>query len=178
MRYTLRLLTAQQFLRASSLICVLEDIRSQLRGRARHGAVRHRHLARWRLDAEQLEGGRAQSRDSCGATTTRRTSSSCCGARGAARRWGRGRRARGQDTPGYDWTGDEGRASAASTTSAASAAATDCRSTSSTRTSTTSRPSIVIGTVDKFAMMAWQPEARSLFGLGEQRRARCARRPG
>lgn len=29
------------------------------------------------------------------------------------------------------------------------------------------RPSIVIGTVDKFAMMAWRPQARSLFGFDE-----------
>jgi hypothetical protein len=30
-----------------------------------------------------------------------------------------------------------------------------------------SRPTLVIGTVDKFALLAWKPEARSLFGLGE-----------
>jgi hypothetical protein len=30
------------------------------------------------------------------------------------------------------------------------------------------RPSIVIGTVDKFAMLAWRPQARSLFGFDDQ----------
>jgi hypothetical protein len=29
------------------------------------------------------------------------------------------------------------------------------------------RPSLVIGTVDKFAQLAWQPEARRLFGIGD-----------
>lgn len=29
------------------------------------------------------------------------------------------------------------------------------------------RPTLVIGTVDKFAMLAWRPAARSLFGIGE-----------
>jgi hypothetical protein len=39
------------------------------------------------------------------------------------------------------------------------------------------RPSLVIGTVDKFAMLAWKPEARALFGIEEDGR-RISSPPG
>jgi hypothetical protein len=36
------------------------------------------------------------------------------------------------------------------------------------------RPSLVIGTVDKFAQLAWQPEARKLFGIGDDGTRICS----
>jgi hypothetical protein len=37
-----------------------------------------------------------------------------------------------------------------------------------------SPPSLVIGTVDKFAMLAWRPEARAIFGIGKDGRHRVS----
>ena len=177
MRYTLRLLTAQQFLRASSLICVLEDMRSRIKdelGTAPFG------IGVW-LGGDStpntLEARPNGASRSCAAIPTRRTSSCCCKCPWCGTQMGTDPHVpKGQDTPGYVWSGNV-RASAASTTPAASADARACRCTSSTRTSTKSRPSIVIGTVDKFAMMAWRPAARNLFGLGEDGERVCTRRP-
>ena len=36
------------------------------------------------------------------------------------------------------------------------------------------RPDIVVGTVDKFAVLAWEPAARSLFGIGDDGRPICS----
>ena len=36
------------------------------------------------------------------------------------------------------------------------------------------RPTIVIGTIDKFAMLAWRPEARSLFGIDSHGKRSCS----
>ena len=36
------------------------------------------------------------------------------------------------------------------------------------------RPSMIIGTVDKFALLAWQPEARALFGIDKNGERSCS----
>lgn len=165
MRYTLRLLTAQQFLRASSLICVLEDVRSGIEdelGTAPFGIGiwlgGDSTPNRWNVAEKALGKLRRDSR-----ATNKFLLLKCpwCGTRmGPVSTFG------GQDTPGYVWSGgrflfrcqDEVCRYSGREGLPVHVVDEDIYG---------SRPSIVIGTVDKFATMAWQPEARSMFGLGD-----------
>lgn len=165
MRYTLRLLTAQQFLRASALICVLEDLRSKMEdelGTAPFGIGvwlgGDSTPNRWSAAEAAL---RELRRDSRASNKFLLLKCPWCGSK-----IGPVRKKRGQDTPGYVWSGNRFLFRCPDT---------DCRFSGSNGLPVhivdediyETRPSIVIGTVDKFATMAWQPAARTMFGLGQ-----------
>lgn len=164
MRYTLRLLTAQQFIRASSLICVLEDIRSR---RESELGSKSFGIGVWlggdstpnRWTAADASLKKLQ-RDYYAPNQFLLLKCPWCGTK-----MGPIRKARGQDTPGYVRVGDK----------VVFRCIDDlCRFGGGKRRLPVhvvdediyeAKPSIVIGTVDKFATMAWQPAARTLFGL-------------
>ena len=164
MRYTLRLLTAQQFLRASSLICVLEDIRDQ--NVAELGASPF-GIGIW------LGGSSTPNtwRQAVGVLGRLRKNSMeqnlflllrCpwCGTEMGTKSKGKGE----QVVIGYEQFGNK-----------VVLRCQDSQCKFSRRSGLpvhvvdediyAVRPSLVIGTVDKFAMMSWLPQARSLFGL-------------
>jgi hypothetical protein len=165
MRYTLRLLTAQQFLRAASLICVLEDIRGQHAAQLGDSPF---GIGIW-LGGSSTPNSWKQAVDSL--TRLRRNPHEqnlflllrCpwCGAQMGTKPKGRG----GQDVIGYEQVGKE----------RVVLRCVDSQCKFSRRSGLPVhvvdqdiyevRPSIVIGTVDKFAMLAWRPQARSLFGF-------------
>ncbi len=167
MRYTLRLLTAQQFLRAASLVCVLEAIREDhpdvlgaspigigiwLGGTSTPNSWKKavRVLARLRRNPYEQN-------------LFLLLRCPWCGTQMGTKPKGRG----GQDVIGYE----EFRRRVV-------LRCVDSQCRYSRRSGLPVhlvdediyevRPSIVIGTVDKFAMMAWLHEARSLFGIDEQ----------
>jgi hypothetical protein len=136
MRYTLRLLTAQQFLRAASLVCVLEAIRDDHRdvlGTSPFG------IGIWLGSSSTPTVGRRLSTFSraFGAIPTSRTSSCCCAVRGAEPRWAPSPRAGVDRTSSATskW-GVTGLYCAASTRSAATRGGLACQCMWSTRTFT------------------------------------------
>ena len=174
MRYTLRLLTAQQFLRAAALICVLEDIRSEA-ARSRRGPLRHRHLARRNINPEHLETShrraqRAAPKERCPEQVLAAALPVVRRADGAE---AKGRS--GQEIIGYELAGKKVVFRCADNACRFGGRATlpvhvvdeDIYD---------ARPSIVIGTVDKFAMMAWRPVARRSSGWVRTAAARSRRR--
>jgi hypothetical protein len=168
MRYTLRLLTAQQFLRAASLICVLEDLRERHADQLGSSPF---GIGIWlgssstpNTWASAVESLRQLRRNPHEVNKFLLLRCPWCGAQMGTKPKARG----GQDVIGYEQAGRD----------RVVLRCVDPECKYSRRSGLpvhvvdediyAVRPSIVIGTVDKFAMMAWRPQARSLFGLGDE----------
>ncbi len=166
MRYTLRLLTAQQFLRAASLVCVLEDIRSTRvdeLGDSPFGigiwVGGSSTPNNWKRAVEVLGQLRRNPQTQNLFLLLR-----CpwCGTQMGTKPRGRA----GQDVIGYEQVGQK-----------VIFRCVDSQCRYSGRKGLPVhvvdediyevRPTIIIGTVDKFAMMAWRPQVGRLFGLGD-----------
>ncbi|HQO39007.1 MAG TPA: helicase-related protein [Spirochaetota bacterium] len=177
MRYTLRLLTAQQFQRAAGLICAMEALRrdnEDLLGpheysigiwlggdttpNTRQDAIQqYRKLIQGWTDAEY--NFVLLRCPWCGAQI---------GSFGIRQNTGRGRGGRGRNQQNTQLLGLDQR----NNTIALHCADPDCSFSKKLPVYVIDEdiyekpPSLVIGTVDKFAMLAWRPEASALFGIG------------
>lgn len=175
MRYTLRLLTAQQFLRAASLICAMEDIR---RKRTDLGSEPY-SIGVWLGGATTPNNHQQAVRSWDQLASNPATASNdflllrcpwCAAKMGPPERQrGSGVRGRkGRKTPriipGYRRHRDRVTLHCPDDR---------CKFHDGLPTLVVdediyeSSPSVIIGTVDKFAMMAWRPESRAIFGLDE-----------
>jgi hypothetical protein len=164
MRYTLRLLTAQQFLRAAALVCVLEDIRSRNEGELGSAPF---GIGIW-LGGSSTPNTWEQARENLRQLRSHASAQNMflllrcpwCGTEMGPKPKPRS----GQDVIGYELVGNKVEFRCLDRA---------CRFGGRRRLPVhvvdqdiyDSRPAIVIGTVDKFAMMAWRPEARAIFGL-------------
>lgn len=172
MRYTLRLLTAQQFLRASALICVLEDIRSQHPDLLGSESI---SIGIW-LGGASTPNTWDQAVKALGRLQKNAQQENLflllkcpwCGAQMGPKPRRRSQKS-SQDVFGYEIV-EGGKKVGLRCVDRA------CRYSKGKGLPIhvvdediyEVRPSIVIGTVDKFAMLAWRPRARSLFGLDEE----------
>lgn len=172
MRYTLRLLTAQQFLRASTLICVLEDIRSQHPDLLGSESI---SIGIW-LGGASTPNTWDQAVKALGRLQKNAQQENLflllkcpwCGAQMGPKPRRRSQKS-SQDVFGYEIV-EGGKKVGLRCVDRA------CRYSKGKGLPIhvvdediyEVRPSIVIGTVDKFAMLAWRPRARRLFGLDEE----------
>lgn len=170
MRYTLRLLTAQQYQRASGLICALETIRR--RAPTRFGEKSF-SIGIWvggsttpNKKDQSVEAHKAALQNGPEAYSHIILRCPWCASAMGPRRRGRGEVGSYYSCDGLRLTGvGESRSVAIH--------CPDRRCTFHEKLPMSvvdeelyeSPPSICIGTVDKFAMLAWRPEARALFGL-------------
>lgn len=170
MRYTLRLLTAQQFQRASGLLCAMEYLR---RKNIKELGVSELSIGIW-VGGDTTPNRRDKALDAL--RELKKASNykdnpfilnRCpwCGAQ-MGRRLGNNRSKKSDSIVlGYEQRDN---------TVIFKCPDKDCEFSSGLPVYIIdediyeNRPSLVIGTVDKFAMLAWRPEARSLFGLGEE----------
>lgn len=174
MRYTLRLLTAQQFLRAAGLVCAMEYLRRKYPGELGEAEF---SIGLW-LGSDTTPNDRTDAIDTLkglirGDRTARNkfVLSRCpwCGAqigpvkniKYSGKNGKRPQRAIG--VLGYRISGG---------TVVLACSDDRCEFSGGLPVYVIDediyerKPSLVIGTVDKFAMLAWRPEARAIFGIG------------
>lgn len=167
MRYTLRLLTAQQFQRASGLLCAMEHLRRE--NSAELGETEF-SIGLWlggSTTPNRREEARASLRELNRGDSDRNpfvlTRCPWCGSQIGFVEYGRRRPRNAPRIVGYEQRG--------------STVITRCPDRACEFSDGLPvyvidqdvyerRPSMVIGTVDKFALLAWRPQARSMFGLG------------
>lgn len=170
MRYTLRLLTAQQFQRACGLVCAMEYLRrSEQRDRL---GEKEFSIAVW-LGGSVTPNRRADARSALTALQNKPTAAEnkfivlrCpwCRAQMGAVKYKGNPPAGAPKVAGYVRDGD---------TVAFKCPDRECEFSGRIPVQVVDEdiyadpPSFVIGTVDKFAMLAWNPKARALFGIGE-----------
>lgn len=171
MRYTLRLLTAQQFQRAAGLLCALEYLRLKPANRSDLGEARF-SIGIW-LGGSSTPNSRQQARSALTALLKDEpyaenpfliTKCPWCGAAmGPMKFEGKGV-SNVAKVHGYERQGD---------TVVFKCTDRLCDFAGGLPIFVIDediyevRPTLIIGTVDKFAMLAWRPAARSLFGIAE-----------
>ena len=174
MRYTLRLLTAQQFLRAAGLMCAMERIRRDNPGEIGESEFsigiwlggsttpNTREQARQALRALRQGAGNQFVLDRC---------PWCSAQLGRIESRARGRRRSEVRVIGYE---------PQDATVVLRCPDSRCLFHGGLPVYVIDddiyekRPSLVIGTVDKFAMLAWRPEARPLFGISADGTRLCS----